>query len=129
MGRDDQTRCAEPTLNCAGLDECGLDRMQLVAGGQTLDSDDLAALGLAGGDETGAREHPVEVDRARTALALLTSVLGPGQAHPLAKHVEQALAGPDVVDLASLAVDGHRDPHVRPPFGSLPRPNRESAGP
>ena len=70
-----------------------------------------AAVGLAGRDQAGAAGDAVEVDRARAALALLAGVLGAGQAHPLAQDVEQALALPDVVGLAALAVDRDRDPH------------------
>ena len=67
--------------------------------GEALDGDDLAALGLAGRDQAGADRHAVQADRAGAALALLAGVLGAGQAHPLAQHVQQALALPDVVGL------------------------------
>ena len=102
---DDQARRAESALHRAGLDERLLHRVQLAAGRQALDGDDLAALGLPGEHQAGADELAVEVDRARAALALLAGVLGARQAEPLAQHVEQALALPDAVGLACLAVD------------------------
>ena len=49
--------------------------------------------------------HAVQVHRAGAAFALLAGVLAARQAQPLAQHVQQALALPDVVDLAGLAVD------------------------
>ena len=79
--------------------------------------DDLAALRLAGGDQAGADRLAVEVDGAGAALALLAGVLGAGQAQPLAQHVEQALARPDVVDRLLGAVDGEGHAHAS---GRLP---------
>src|SRR6185436_16221420 len=84
-------------------------------GGKARDGDDLGTLRLPREHEAGAHERPVEVDRARPALALLAGVLGSRQTHPLAQHVEQALALPDAVDLVALAVDGALEPHRRPP--------------
>lgn len=82
---------------------------------QALHGDDVAALGLAGGDETGAHGHAVQADRAGTALALLAGVLGAGQAEPLAQHVQQGLALPDVVGLLGASVDGEVDAHYAAP--------------
>ena len=90
----------------------------------------VAAVGLAGGDQARAAGHPVEVDGARPALALLAGVLRPGQPHPLAQDVEQALALPDVVGLPAFAVDRHGHPHQSssPPV-RRPRPSRGSGRP
>ena len=101
-----------------------------LAVGQPLDRDDLAPLGLAGEHQAGADERAVEVDRAGAALALLAGVLGARQAEPLAQHVEQALALPDVVGLAPLAVDRAAPAASRglPPV-LVPGPLRACAGP
>ena len=53
----------------------------------------------------------VEVDRARSALALLACVLRSGEAEMLAQRVEQALPLPHAVHLPALAVDGQRQAH------------------
>ena len=129
VGLHQQPGGAEAALHRPRLDERLLEGVQVVALREALDRADLAALGLAGGDQAGADRHAVEVDGARTALALLAGVLGPGQAHPLAQDVEQALALPDVVDLATLAVDRGGDAHVRRPSGSRPRPRWPPGGP
>ena len=110
---DDQPRRAEAALHGAGLQERLLDRVQLVLGRrEPLDGHDLAALGLAGQHQARAHELAVEVHRARAALALLAGVLGARQREPLAQHVQQALALPDAVDLARLAVDRAGQPHA-----------------
>ena len=110
--RDDQPGRAEPALHRAGVEERLLHRVQRRRrSGQPLDRHDVAALRLAGGDQAGAHDDAVEVDRARAALALLAGVLRAGQAQPLAQDVEQALALPHVVGLPLLAVDRQVDPH------------------
>ena len=104
--RDDQARRAEAALHRAGLEERAAApgaAPSLV--GEPLDRDDVTALRLPGGDQAGTHGDTVEVDRARPALALLAGVLRAGQPDPLAQHVEQALALPDVVGLPALAVD------------------------
>src|SRR5258708_1316455 len=110
-GGDQQARRADPALPRARLDERLLHRVQHVAAGQALDRDYGPALRLAGRDQAGADRHVVEVYRAGTAFALLTGVLRAREPHPLAEHVEQALALPDVVRLPRLAVHRRRDPH------------------
>ncbi len=110
-GHDDQPGCAEPALHRAGLQEGLLDGVQLAPVGQSLDRGDLPAGRLAGRDQAGADRLAVEVDGAGAALALLAGVLGPGQGEPFAQQVQQALAGPDVVDLLRGAVDRGGHPH------------------
>ena len=107
----DQPRRAEAALHRARLDEGLLDGVQLLALGQPLDGDDLAALGLPGEHEARAHELAVEVDRARAALALLAGVLGAREVEVVAQRHEQALALPDAVGLAQLAVDGQGQAH------------------
>ncbi len=82
---------------------------------QALHGDDLAALGLSGGDQAGAHGHAVEPYRAGAALALFAGVLGAGQAEALAQDVEQGLALPDVVGLLGTSVDGEMDAHHAAP--------------
>src|SRR5690606_13135947 len=82
---------------------------------QALHGDDLAALGLAGGDQAGAHRDAVQAHGARAALALLAGVLGTGQAQPFAQHVQQGLALPDVVGLLTASVDGEGDTHQAAP--------------
>src|SRR5215217_350009 len=113
VGGDDQAGGAEAALDGAGFDERLLYRVEGVVGGQALDGGDLGALGLAGQDQAGADQDAVQVDRTRAALALLAGVLGAGQAEALAQHVQQALALPDVVGLAGLAVDRAGHAHRR----------------
>ena len=86
--------------------------MQLAVLAQALHGHELVAVCLGSEDETGADELAVEQHGARSAFALLAGVLRAGKTQPLAKDVEQALAGPDV-GLASLAVDGQLDSHCR----------------
>src|SRR4030095_13975316 len=131
VGGDDQPWGAEAALDGPGLDEGLLDRVEVVAGGEALDGDDLGPLGLAGQDQAGADQHPIQVDRAGPALALLAGVLGAWQAEALAQHVEQALALPDVVGVARLAVDGAGDAHrlSSSRSGTRPRPSRGCGGP
>src|SRR5581483_4561977 len=75
------------------------------------DGHDLASLRLAGQDQTGAHEDAVEVDRARSALALLAGILRAGQIEMLARRVQQARALPYAVRLPPLAVDGQGQAH------------------
>ncbi|GAU67125.1 putative short-chain acyl-CoA dehydrogenase [Streptomyces sp. NBRC 110611] len=82
---------------------------------QPLDGDDLAALDLSGGDETRTHGHAVEPDGARPALALLAGVLRARQAEPLAQHVQQGLALPDVVGFLRPSVDREIHAHYATP--------------
>ncbi|CAM5234339.1 hypothetical protein SANTM175S_04857 [Streptomyces antimycoticus] len=87
---------------------------------ESLDGDHLAALGLPRRHQTGAYRHPVEAHRAGTAFTLLTGVLRTGKPHPLAQHVQQGLALPDVIGLVRPSVD--RDVHAH--CAVLPSPSR-----
>src|SRR4029453_17749142 len=96
------------------------------------DGGDLGALGLPGQNQAGADQDAVQVDRAGAALALLAGVLGAGEAEAFAQHVQQALALPDVVGLAGLAVDRAGHAHRRlssSRCGTGPRPRRGYGGP
>jgi len=112
----DQPRRAEAALHGARVDERLLHRVQLVAVGQSLHGTHRVALGLAGRDQARAHRRVVQVDRAGTAFALFAGILRAGQAESFAEHVEQALAGPDVVRGALLAVDNQVHAHA----GQLP---------
>src|SRR6266508_644974 len=126
---DDQTRRAEPAPDRARLDERLLDARSV----ESLDRDDLAALGLTAQDKAGAHQVAVEVDRARAALSLLARVLRAVQAQTLTQHVEQALARPDVLGDPALAIDRGRDLHAqvhrrhRRAMAATSSPNRSMA--
>src|SRR5215471_13874973 len=135
VGGDEQAGRAKTALHSPGLNECLLQWVQPAACGQAFHGDDGTPVRLPGGDQARAYRNAVQVDRARAALTLLAGVLRAGQTHPLAEHVEQALARPDVVGLAHFAVDGRRHPH-RPlipfparPAGSPARPRPAFAWP
>ena len=98
--RHDEPRRAEAALHRAGLDERALHVGQRAAfvGLQPLDGHDLGADRRRREHEARAHEHAVDEHRTRTALALLATGLGAGEAEPLAQHVEQALAEPRVGD-------------------------------
>src|SRR5215211_1346804 len=119
--RHDQAWRAEPALHAPRLDERLLHRVQILAFGYPLDSDDIQAFGLPGGHQAGADELAAEVYGARPALALLAGVLRAGHSEPFAQDVEQALALPDILRLLHLAVDLYPKPHGRLP-GTRPRP-------
>ena len=95
-GRDDEPGRAEAALHRARVDERLLHRVQLVAGAEALDRDDLVAVRLRREHEARADELAVEQHGAGAALALLARVLRARQPEPLAQRVEQALALPDV---------------------------------
>ena len=104
---DDQPRRAEAALHRAGLEERLLDRVQLVArrpSPSTVTTSRPSA--CAGEHQARAHELAVEVDRARAALALLAGVLRARAGRGARAARKQALALPDAVDLARLAVDG-----------------------
>ena len=109
----DQPGRAEPALHTARLDERPLYLVQAitVSARDPLDGHDIASLRLRGEHEARADDLAVEVDRARSALALLACVLRSGEIEMLAQRVEQALALPHAVHLAALAVDGQRQAH------------------
>src|SRR5262249_27492464 len=114
---DDQPGGAEPALHATRLDERALYLVQPVTDtltlgvGDSLDGHDIAALRLRGEDEARTHELVVEVDRARSALALLACVLRSGEIEMLAQRVQEAGALPHTVRLAGLAVDGQRQAH------------------
>ena len=103
---DDQAGRAEAALHGARVDERLLHGVQLLVGPRPSTVVISRPCAWPAGDEAGADRHAVEVDRAGAALALLAGVLGARQAEPLAQRVEQALALPDVVGRARVAVDG-----------------------
>src|SRR5437879_6241377 len=86
--------------------------MQHVAHGETLDGRHLTTLRLAAEHQAGADQLPVQVNRARAALALLARVLRAGQSHVLAEHREEALPLPHVLRHTRPAVDPAVDPHA-----------------
>src|ERR1041385_6990936 len=109
-------RRADPALRTAAHDQLALHRVQHVAARQTLDGGDPAAVALAGSDQAGVDRLAVELDGARTALALAAALLGAGQPQVLAQHVEQPLPRRRL-DRAQLAVDLERELHGVPQRG------------
>ena len=108
---DDQPWRAEPALHRAGVEERLLHGVKVITLRQPLDGDDRRAVRLPRSHEARAHQDIVHQDRARSALALLAGVLRAPQLEALAQDVEQALAPPDVVDLAVATVDRHAEPH------------------
>ncbi len=99
------------------IDECALQRMQLVAVRETFDRADALALGLDREHQAGPYRLIVEDHRACAADAVLAADMRPGQPAFVADDVDQRLSwlGPDgvivTVDI-ELDVDllGHRPP-------------------
>src|SRR5437879_12998902 len=71
-----------------------------------LDGHDLAAVGLSTQHQARAHQRAVEIDRARSALALLACVLRAVKPKPLTQHVQEAFARPRVVRRVAPAVAG-----------------------
>ena len=91
-----------------------LERSQSVSAGQTLDCDDLGAVGLCGEEEARAHGHSVEAHRARTADAVLAADVRPGEAEAVSEEVREEEPRLDVLDVAT-AVHGDVDgDHARP---------------
>ena len=105
---DDQAWRAEAALHGPRLDERALHLLRVNA----FDRDHLTPVRLAGEDEARAHQRAVEVDGARSALALLARVLRAIQAEPLAEDVEQRLPLPHTVGEEPPAVDGAVDPQL-----------------
>ena len=89
------------------LGESLLHRAQLLALHQSLDRRDLVAVRLHRQRHAGVARLPVDEHRARAALAPLASDLRPGQAEPVAQHVQQRPTGLDQ-HLVPASVDRNR---------------------
>ena len=85
------------------------------AGDQPTAIRELVDTALDGEREAGEDRLAVDEDRAGAALAQLAAVLGPGQRHVLAQHLEEGAVDRDG-DLAALPVhrQGHEGPHDAP---------------
>src|SRR3712207_6676923 len=112
MGGHNEPGRAEPALHASGFHERLLHRVEVIAVGYAFDSDDFAALGLAGEHQAGTDEHAVQINGAGPALALFAGVLRTREPEPLAQHVEEALALPDAFGLPYLAVHLEPEPHT-----------------
>jgi hypothetical protein len=88
-GRHDLTRCAIAALKAVVVDEGLLDGVQFVAAREPFDGGD--GFPLSRGRQRQARQHAtvLDVDRARAALAVVASLLGPCQMKVLANGIEE----------------------------------------
>jgi uncharacterized protein (DUF433 family) len=86
------------------IDECLLDRVQLVGAGNSLDRSYLTAIHLCNRNEATVHNLSIEDDGTGAALAFTTTLLGPGKLQLFTQHVEQPRHGKDL-QLARLAID------------------------
>src|SRR5438552_10721128 len=101
-----QTRCAEPALHGAGIDEGLLhERRRARLVGDALDGHDRTIDRGRAQDEARADQKTVDEHRARTTFALLARVLRTRQTEPLSQYVEQTLAQPRARDVMVGAID------------------------
>ena len=121
--RHDLAGCAIAALEGIAFDERGLDGMQGIAGSQTLDGCDLFVLMHDGERQAGIDPHAVHMNRARTALSVITSLFGTRQMKVLPKSIEKRDPGFDR-QLMALAVDLQSDFRVRVHLFSVNRLGR-----
>src|SRR6266700_743856 len=107
-GQHQEAGRAEAALQPVMRDEGALQRMQRVAGGETLHGANLAALRLHREHQAGAHRVIVEDHRAGSADAVLAADMGAGLPAILADRIDQRLARlhPDGV---IAPIDGERD--------------------
>ena len=91
-GREDLPRRAVAALKAIAVQEGGLHRVQLVAGGEAFNGDDVLALARRRQRQTGQDTLAVDDDRARAARALIAPLLRADEAEHVAKRVEQRQA-------------------------------------
>src|SRR5258708_13801722 len=77
------------------LDECLLQRVELVAAGKALGADDLSALVRDGQGEATDRAPAVEQNRAGAALAVITALLWASYPETLPQGAQQGRPGVD----------------------------------
>ena len=75
------------------LEEGGLDGLEVVAFGETLDGGDLGSVDHDGESEAGVDAAAVDEDRACSALAMVAAFLTAGEVQVLSQSVEQGCAG------------------------------------
>ncbi len=95
-------------MDSVGLPEGLLQRMQVIHGPQSLDGENLVAIGLHGEHQAGADRLSVEQDGARAAHAVLAADVRAGQTQLVAQEVAQQQArldGPFI--LGAVDGDGH----------------------
>jgi hypothetical protein len=104
MGRGDEARRAEATLQGVVLAEGLLQRRQIVIVGQAFDRDDLRTFRLHGEDQAGAHRGTIHQHGAGAANAMLAADVGAGQPQLVAQAIDQRHARLDL-DADLLAVD------------------------
>jgi hypothetical protein len=102
----DLARRAEPALEAVVSNESRLQRMKLIATGDALDGQDVGAVMADRQSEARIDPPAVHQDRARAALASVTSLFGSRQVQALAQKVEQGDAGVFEFDVPPHAVNG-----------------------
>jgi hypothetical protein len=83
---------AVAALEALVLDESGLERVQLIAFGESLDGGDLGAFMHHGKRQAGIHPSAVDQHSARPAGALVAALLRAGEVEPFAQHVKQRLS-------------------------------------
>src|SRR5258708_40183314 len=92
-GRTDLSRGAMPALKAVVRHESGLQRMQCLAVGKTLDRRDRLSVMHRGKRQAGVDAASVQQHRAGAALTVVAALLGSCQREMLTKCIEQGRAG------------------------------------
>jgi hypothetical protein len=85
---DEESRRAEAALATAGLGEALLNRMQMMAIGQTLDRGDRRAFSLSGKAETRQARLSIDLDCAAATCPHVAASLEPQRPDLIAKNIE-----------------------------------------
>ena len=91
IDRHDETRSAETALHAMTFPECLLYRVQFAVVRQSLNRRDVFAICLYGKHQAGADSFSTDQDGTRSADAVLTSKVRPGEFHVVAQEVGQRL--------------------------------------
>ena len=109
-GGHDLTRCAVTALKSVAIHEGGLHGVKGFSVRQTFDRSDFIALMRHRERQTGKCPASIDMDRARPALALVTTLLAPSQIQVFAQRVQQSGAGIDL-QYSAFPVDLKIDPN------------------
>src|SRR5258706_6063890 len=110
---------AEPALQAVMRDEGGLDRMQLVPARDAFNREHIGAVVAERQRQARIDPSTVDQDRARAALAAVTSLLGTCQVEMLAQEIEQRNARVSQLDVPPPPVNGEADAEVHAVLRSM----------
>src|ERR1700732_4208081 len=91
LGGDEEAGRAHAALKARVLEEFLLERVQSFRAGQALDGRHRPPLHLERQDDAGVYEPAVEDHVAGAAVAVVTTLLGPGEPEFVAEDLQQAL--------------------------------------